>query len=156
MQDGTVDITSTGFAKPNPARPRSAALQRQVALITARKDVDYFLFDEEDRPIPFVLYNMWIKMSFRRLRGDLLSDDMKVVGAIAEQLVKDMGRKPGLSRERILGQLEREYGWDIAAKLEAWEKKTVENGFEGSTFLEISSKNTMEMSTRMGVGLLRR
>jgi hypothetical protein len=54
-----------------------------------------------------------------------------------------MGHKPGLSRKRILEQLECEYGGDVATKVAKWERKAAENGLEGSTLLESMSRNLM-------------
>jgi hypothetical protein len=50
-------------------------------------------------------------------------------------LIKAMAQKPGLSRERVLAQLEQEYGGDVAAKLGDWVEKWMDRGYEGGTFL---------------------
>jgi hypothetical protein len=63
---------------------------------------------------------------------------------MAEQMIKEMGQMPGLSRERILGQLEREYEVDIAMKLADFETKGEANGFPGRTFLEVQGAMMME------------
>ena len=42
-----------------------------------------------------------------------------------------------------MGQLEREYGGDVATQVEEWEKKMVERGLEGSSFLEAMGRNLM-------------
>jgi hypothetical protein len=122
-------------------------------LLTADKDTDYFLFDEEDRPIRFVLHDPLMKMTFRNIRSGILSSsEEEGLEAIAEHLIKVMGQKPGLSRERILGQLESEYGGDIATKVAKWEKFATENGFPGSTFMEVqnrSLKKTLPMMSRI-------
>lgn len=149
IQDGVVDISSIGFAKPDPAYPHSPALQRQVSLLTGDKHADYFLFDETDRPIRFIVNDMWMRMTFRSLRADLLSGSYEGLAAIAEYIIKVMAQKPGLSRERILGQLQREYGVDLSTKVAEWEEKAAKNGFEGSTFLEVQSRSTMAMTMAM-------
>jgi hypothetical protein len=151
IRNGVVDMASIGFSKPNPACPHSPALQRQVSLLTGDKHADYFLFDEEDRPIRFIIHDMWMRMTFRSLRAGLLSGDFHGLEAIAEHLIKVMAQKPGLSRERILGQLEREYGADVPMKVAAWEKKAVENGCEGSTFLEVQSKSSKDFAMAMAM-----
>jgi hypothetical protein len=137
-------MTSIGFAAPNTQLEYSPALQRQVSLINADKVADYFLFDDENRPVRVVLHGTWLKMAFRILRSDILSStQQRGLEAIAEYLIKVMGQKLGLSRERILEQLEAEYGSGVATKVEEWEKKAAENGMEGSTFLESMSRNLM-------------
>jgi len=68
--DGFVSLNSIGFGTPHPLRPHSPALQRQVSLITADKEADYFLFDEADVPIHFEIHNTSIKLTFRMLRMD--------------------------------------------------------------------------------------
>jgi hypothetical protein len=91
-------------------------------------------------------------MSFRGIRGEILSNEKRfVLEALAEYLVKVMAQKPGLSRERILAQLEREYGGDVAAKLGDWERKSKASGREGSTFLGDMSEHLMAtMPAMMG------
>ena len=146
--DGTVFLNSIGFGTPNIQHKYSPALWRQVSLINADRDADYFLFDENDRPVRFVLYDPWMKMTFRDFRGEILSDDEghgnDMLSALAEHLIKAMAQKPGLSRERILAQLEREYGGDIATKVAEWEKLAAKNGMSGSTFLEVQSRSMMQ------------
>jgi hypothetical protein len=51
--NGFDQMASLGFGSPARAALYSAALQRQVALLTVDKMADYFLFDEMDRPIRF-------------------------------------------------------------------------------------------------------
>jgi hypothetical protein len=89
-----------------------------------------------------------MKMTFRDFLGEILSDDEghgnDMLSALAEYLIKAMAQKPGLSRERILAQLEREYGGDIATKVAEWEKLAAKNGESGSTFLEVQSKSMTE------------
>jgi len=151
--DGDISISSIGFANPNSEREYSPALQRQVSLLTADKDADYYLCDNEDHLVRVELYDKWMKMIFRILRSDILStDEQRGLETIAEYLIKIMGHKPGLSRERILEQLECEYGGDVATKVAVWERKAVANGLEGSTLLESMSRNLMAtLPVSMGV-----
>ena len=79
-------------------------------------------------------------MAFRALRGDVLSGEAGLE-AMGEYLIKAMGPRPGLGRDRILAQLQREYGGDVATKVAAWEELTVRNGHSGSTYLEVRSRN---------------
>jgi hypothetical protein len=60
-----------------------------------------------------------------------------------------MGQKPGLSRNRILGQLEKEYGGGVAKKVAKWERKTVANGHADSTFLDVMSRNLRAQIPKM-------
>jgi hypothetical protein len=143
-QGDGVSVTSIGFPAPNSQREYSQALQRQISLINADKEADYFLFDDDDRPVRVVLHDLWTKMNFRIFRSDILStSQLNGLEAIAEYLIKVMGQKPGLSREMILNQLQQEYEVDVASKLAAWERKVIENGLEGSTFLESMGRNLM-------------
>lgn len=61
---------------------------------------------------------------------------------MAEYLIKMMRQHPGLSRNIILAQLEREYGGNLEEKVTAWETKAVQNGAPaGTTFLETMGRN---------------
>jgi hypothetical protein len=152
-QEGTIPLTSIGFADPNSPARHSPALQRQMALLNADKDADYFLFDEDDSPVRFVLQDTWTKMAFRTLRSSVLSsgDQQQGLEAIAEYLIKMMGQKPGFSRQRILEQLRNEYEGDLVAKVAKFESMAAVNAHEGSTFIEAMSKNlTATMPALMG------
>ena len=140
-----------GFGTPHPSRPHSPALQRQVSLLTGDKEAEYFLFDDSDRPIRFEVSHMWTKMTFRLIRsGAMFSAEQRGVEAIAQYLIKFMGQKPGLSRERILAQFSQEYGGNFAAKLAEFERKGLENGNEhGTTFLETMSKSLTSTMPRL-------
>ena len=142
----TVDINSLGFGAAHPSRPHSQALQRQVSLLDGDRQADYFLFDEVDRPIRFMAQDLFTKLSFRALRADVVSNaEQRGLEAIAEYLIKMMQHKPGLSRERILAQLGREYTEDVADKVVKWETMATVNGHaEGTTFLEVMAN---EMSS---------
>ena len=152
--DGMISLDSIGFANPNIPLSYAPALQRQVDLLTADKTADYFLFDDTDSPVRVVIHGYWMKMAFRTLRTDSLSANEKHgLEALAEYLIKIMGEKPGLSRGRILEQLEREYGGDVAEKVAQFEQMSVMNGFEGSTFLEVMGGNLMAtMPAMMAMG----
>ncbi|KIM75252.1 hypothetical protein PILCRDRAFT_13796 [Piloderma croceum F 1598] len=150
MSAAEKQVTSIGFGNPNTAPAYSPALQRQVSLITADKYADYFLFDEDDCPVRFVLHDTSTKMVFRIVRsGVLSSNEEQWIGFIAECLIKMMGQKPGLSRERILEQLGREYGGDIAEEVAKVERNqrmralAVSNGRAGNTMLEVLSENML-------------
>jgi hypothetical protein len=141
--DGFVSLNSIGFGSPHPLRPHSPALQRQVSLITADKEADYFLFDEADTPIRFEIHNTSIKLMFRMFRmGIMCSVEQKGLEAVAQYLVKIMGPKPGLSPERILDQLSSEYGADVAEKVAEYEKIGPRYGYgPGFTLLEMMGRN---------------
>jgi len=151
ISNGGVDLTTTGFGVPHPSRPHSPALQRQVSLLNADNHADYFLFDEMDQPVRVVLHEMWTKMSFRTLRADaIFSAEQEGVEALAEYLIKVMGNKPGLSKQRILDQFSGEYGKNMTETMMEWEKLAVKNGFPpGTTFLEVMSKNNAVNTQRM-------
>jgi hypothetical protein len=150
---GGVHITSIGFGTgPHPSRPHSPALQRQVSLLTGDKYADYFLFDELDRPVRFMIGDMYTKISFRNLRSEALSspEPMGLV-VIAEHLIKMMEHEPGLSRERILAQLGREYPEDIAEMVAKWEQSAAKQGRSpGTTFIEVMGKNMAATMPRIG------
>jgi hypothetical protein len=74
----------------------------------------------------------------------MFSAEQKGVEAIAEYLIKVMGNKPGLSRERILAQLSGEYERDLTLDVAGFERMATVNGYEpGTTFLEMMSRNLM-------------
>jgi hypothetical protein len=141
--DEGVHVNTIGFGTPHPTRPHSHALQRQVSLMNGDKDADYFLFDDMDRPVCLVLYDRCIKMTFRIIRSfAMFGSDPTGVGAIAQYLIEVMGNEPGLSRERILAQLDREYEIDVTSLMAEFEIRGLDNGIEpGITFLEKMSKN---------------
>lgn len=138
-----VVINSLGFGTPHPSRPHSPALQRQLSLLTADKDAEYFLFDDMDRPVRVAFTDMWTRMAFRNLRsGAMFTAAQTGVEAMGEYLIKVMGRAPGLSRATILNQFGKEYGRHIPAKISQFEKVAVQKGYEhGVTCMEVISKN---------------
>jgi len=140
---GNASLDSLGFGKPHPSLTVTPALQRQIDLYTNAKGVDYFVFDELNRPFPFIVHDMWAKLSFRNLRADAISSpDRQGVEAVAEYVIKCMGQRAGFSRDLIVGQFEREYGSDLGEKLQRFQSMGIRNGYaEGTTFIEITSKS---------------
>ena len=123
-----------GFGTPHPSRPHSSALQRQVSLLEADRHAEYFLFDEEDVPIRFVINDMTIKQLFRSARTlAMFCAEPVCIDQMAEHLVKKMGHAPALSRARILEQLTREYEVDVEAKVMAVEAQMIAEGFDSAT-----------------------
>lgn len=120
-RDDGIQMSSMGFSAPVPGAILSPALQRQISLLTGDKEVDYFLFDEVERPIRFQIPDMILKMHFRIFRSGAFSGDKKAIALepMAEYILKMMSNHPGLNRERIVAQLTREYGEDLPAKLVA-------------------------------------
>jgi hypothetical protein len=113
-------------------------LQRQVSLLSADKEADYYLFDERDEPVRAVLRDIWVKILFRTTRSDaMFGAKPDGLEPMAEYMIKVMGQKPGLSRARILDQFTREYGEDKATKVAEWERQGAKNGYEpGATFMD--------------------
>lgn len=114
-----------------------------MELYNNARDVDYFVFDELDRPFPFIVNdNIWIRMMFRNMRGFAVSGaDRQGVEAIAQYVIKCMGHQPGFSRDLIIRQFEKEYGDDIGERLQRFETLGNQNGFSGgSTLIETMSK----------------
>jgi hypothetical protein len=140
-------VTGLGFGTPHPSCPHSPALQRQVALLEGNRDVDYFLFDQTDRPVHIVINEKPIKACFRMLRSEaMFAAKQSGVEAMVEHLIKATAGGPEFSRATILEQFEREYGGDMAAKMAAFEAKGVENGHEpGRTFVETLSASLTAM-----------
>ena len=141
---------SLGFVKSEDARPYSPALQRQVSLLNADKGAEYFLFNELDQPVRVVLDSQWDKAVFRLFRSQAWaksSPEKGPVEAMAQHLLRIMRGKPGLSREMILRQFDREYGEGYMAKVEAYEKERAEAGDD--TDLMILSKTMMLAGTKL-------
>jgi hypothetical protein len=141
-----------GFGTAHPSRPHSQALQRQLSLLNGDKTADYFLFDEVERPIRFEIRETFTKIAFRTLRAEAMSNaEQKGLEALAEYLIKMMQHKPGLSRERILEQLRREFTEDIVEKVAKWEKMATVNGHaKGTAFIEVMGKNMATTLPKMG------
>jgi len=156
-ENGLFPETSYGFGNPHPSRPHSPALQRQVSLITADKEADYFLFDEMDRPVRVEIPDMWVRMAFRVYRANaMFSAKEEGVEVIAEYLIKFMGRQPGLSRGKILNQFAKEYGRHFPAKIARWEKTKMEGYEPGVTIVELMSRNIAANAPTMWTLLERR
>jgi hypothetical protein len=148
--NGTAPVTVVGFGVPHPSRTYSPALQRQISLLEGDQAADYFLFDDSDRPIRLVIYESVVKLCFRTTQASAIySATPKNLDVIAEYLIKAMAHQPGLSRERILAQLQREYGENMAETMAAFEAKVakrLENGYRsGTTVLESISGNVGNM-----------
>ncbi|KAH7928127.1 hypothetical protein BV22DRAFT_1005538 [Leucogyrophana mollusca] len=140
----TTSIRSIGPGTPQYTR--SPALQHQVSMIEADKDADYFLFTPSREPIRFVIDDFFLKLVFRLMRTDAMSNrDQQGVAPIAQYLVKAMAGSPGLSKDTILKQMSEEYGGDISAKL----KRLEEKGPPGVTFLERMSKGMTAMGPKL-------
>lgn len=111
-----IPVYDTGFGPASAVSSYLPALQRQVTLLRADTQVDYFLFDTYDRPIRFVIPDSDVvtKMAFRWSRSDALGPREEFgVECIAEYIIKIMENHPGISRELILAQFRREYGNDV-------------------------------------------
>jgi hypothetical protein len=63
------------------------------------------------------------------------------MAALAQYLIKYWGRRPGLSRERILKQFKEEYGDGAIAKIEDFESGSAARGYGEETFLEVVSNS---------------
>ena len=129
--DERLAVENLGFGTPHPSRPHSPALKRQVSLLEADRRAEYFLFDEEDVPIRFVIDDMAMKMLFRSARTlAMFCAEPVCLDQMAEHLIKKMGHAPGLSRARILEQLTKEYEVDVEAKVMAVEAQMVAEGYD--------------------------
>jgi hypothetical protein len=141
------DVIADGmFNGRDPNAPlRTPALQRQAALLSADKTADYFLFDEMDHPVRFATSgeDMLVRVTFRMFRHQATYDSLLrwQVEALAEYLIEVMGDTPGLGRERIIAQFDREYEVDTASKMAGLKKQKIEYGFSvRRTFLEGMSR----------------
>jgi hypothetical protein len=80
----------------------------------------------------------------------MFSAEQEGVEAMAEYLIKVMGNKPGLSKQRILDQFSSEYGKNMTEIMVEWEGLAVKNGLPpGTTFLEVMSKNNEANTQKM-------
>jgi hypothetical protein len=157
--NGYVSINSVGFTKPNSGVSYSPALEKQISLLTADTDAEYFLFDQTDRPVRVELDDTWTKMLFRTTRtgawsGTSTKSSLNSIKIMAQYLISTMGTKPGLSRERILEQFEKEYGKDARRTAEEFEKEwTLREGTRG-TFLERMGKNMASTAPQVLSGMM--
>jgi hypothetical protein len=122
-----------------------------VSLLTGDKDADYFLFDELERPVRFMIWDVYARMTFRNFRSDVLSTPgMATLPAVAEYLIKMMKDEPGLCGERIIAQLSREYSEDIAEIVAKWEESNAARGYApGTTFIDMLGKSTASVLPRL-------
>lgn len=135
-------VEDLGFGNPETAPPYSAALQRQVSLLVADKNADYYLFDELERPVRFIVDDPELKPFFRLTRTHALSsNDPPGVATMVEYIIKVMEQRPGLSREKIIAQFEREYENDVVGNLARLPR------IGRGTFLEVTSRNISKIVT---------
>jgi hypothetical protein len=133
----------------NPERPLSPALQRQVAVLRLHQEADYIFFDDQDRPVPFIMpeeTDRSTRMVFQLLlEGCMFDGEMATFHVVAEYLIAAMARKPGLSVAGILAQLSKEYEVDVTKMMMAVQDKKMAIGFDsGKTFLEDMSKDLVK------------
>lgn len=112
-----IPIAETGFGPGSTKSSNSPALKRQIALLRADREADYFLFDAHDRPVRFLAPDQMTKMIFRMNRSNAFSREMYGVEIMSEYLVQVMGQHPGLNRRRIFAQLQCEYEMNVEAKV---------------------------------------
>lgn len=139
--DNMVDVRKIGFADPLVSSTYSPALQRQLSYLEKYPETDYFLFDDKDRPVEVIIKGRFAKMGFRLMRSAVMSKSGKrgELEAIAEVLIKFMSPCPGLSREQIVDQLQREYGVDreeLEKRLAESAEEAEAKGHPGLTYLE--------------------
>lgn len=137
-----IAMGETGFGPASAISSYSSVLQRQVALLRADREADYFLFDTHDRPIRFIVSDPIMKIMFRMQRAEALTPGSELgVAGMAEYMVKVMGQRPGLSQEGIFAQLQREYGGDIESQVARFKWAAAAKGWPEGTFMENMSKN---------------
>ncbi|KAH7920540.1 hypothetical protein BV22DRAFT_1039735 [Leucogyrophana mollusca] len=140
---GPVDLADLGPGTPQFVR--SAALQRQAAMLEADKAADYFLFDASGEPVRVVIDEHIMKAAFRFVRMNAMSRaERKMSEYFAQYLIKVMGAHPGLGRDVILRQFAEEYGDDVGEKLEVLEKK-----LPGEVLLERMANGLTKMGPRV-------
>jgi len=143
------DFNNRGFrsSRRPPTRRRSAALRRQVALLRADKEKEYFLFDDNGTPVPFECEKDYIKTCFRVVRGEAFDHlDTRGPGpeVLAEYLIKMTASTPGLSRRGILAQFNDEYGPNTASDVAQLEVERRMAG-EDLTHLETMASKVPEL-----------
>ncbi|RDB20600.1 hypothetical protein Hypma_012236 [Hypsizygus marmoreus] len=151
-----ISLDDLGFATMEPSHPYSPALQRQVSLLNANKQVDYFLFDANDRPICIFIPDTFARMSFRHMRSVALSPEpMYGVAGLGEHLLKRMSNHPRLSRHLILEQLTKEFGDDTTANIVMVEESLLDtlnpesaNSLADSSFVERTGKSVTTMMAK--------
>ncbi|RDB20601.1 hypothetical protein Hypma_012235 [Hypsizygus marmoreus] len=151
-QTGQLAAWEMGFEFPHPLPAYSPALQRQISLWAGDKHVDYFLFDELDRPIPIYVHPTSLQLFFRLNRSVMVSLDPEAgVKLVGEYLLKKISNHPRLSRECILNQLGREFGEDMKGKIIAFEEYSglLAGTSPGSAYLERMNGITQAMAPRM-------
>jgi hypothetical protein len=121
------------------------ALQQQV---DPNVNVDYFLFDDQNNPRPFVMSveDRLMRMCFHDiLEGAMFSPQPARADVIAKYMIKIMGREPGLSPAIILAQFSREYGVDRVRLMINLHKNKLARGYDlNKTYLEGFSRGIPE------------
>jgi hypothetical protein len=146
VKSGGVAPKSLGFVSPERMRDCSPALQRQISLLTADEEADYFLFDESGQQVRFEIQETLLKMMFRMSRSMAWTRDQDTQASVenmAQYLIKVMGHKSGLSRESILRQFDSEYGGDTETKLDEFVRKSKGQTHDGETVLEMMHRTAM-------------
>lgn len=142
--DGNVNMSKWGFGPPSAASWYSPDLQQQVALLRFDREADYILFDTRNYPVRYVIpeSDAIMKLSFRLMRTMALTDPGFVgLGGMADIIVKDMSRRPGLSERGIIAQLQREYGVrNLEEEIAKCKQAAVARGWDEGTFMQ----NTMK------------
>jgi hypothetical protein len=123
-------------------------LQKQISLLRADKDAEYFLFDDKGSPVRFESDDYWIRRIFRIVRGEAFDHENLRPGpdVLAEYLIKVMASTPGLSRQRILAQFDQEYGVRTSLDVAALELEGTMSR-SGATQLEIMSRQAPDFMT---------
>ena len=143
--DGMTSSAQFDFGTPHPSHPHNLALQRQVTLLERHKGVDYFLFDDLGRPVPFVVSDPHVSMGFRSIRTQVLFGPLGGttggVELMAEHMIRRTMHLPVFSRDRILAQLRGEYDRDVAGQMMLFEASDIGwSHHPEATFLERMSK----------------
>ena len=132
----------------NPERQLSLDLQRQITLLKANPDADYFFFDDQDRPIPFVLSSpdRMVNQNFYHFQEEcMFGRETKGLDVIAEYMIKVMAGQPGLNMAGILKQLSKEYSVDMKRLMVELQRKKVDKGWDPEkTFLEEMGKDMLK------------
>jgi len=117
-------------------------------LLKARPDADYFFFDDEGHPVPFVVASPdhLARLNFHNFQEEcMFGREVRGLDVIAEYMVKDMGKRPGLSMARIFKQLSKEYLVDVGEMVVKLQSQKAAKGYDpGATFLEAMSKDILK------------
>jgi hypothetical protein len=83
--DGTAAVADLGFGVLHPSRTYSPALQRQISLLEGDRGADYFLFDDFDRLIRFMIYQSLMKLCLRTTRARAIYEATPIGGRVSNQ-----------------------------------------------------------------------